>query len=166
LIAGRAKRKTCGSTCFNSPSTAGYSDDRSLYPSREFLALHARPAGPVGDRHIGSWSYPPLADHATGGQITGTRPPRPLAPRLPRRPWSAAYGPGPSVFMPRAAKCARATPRFPSPPLAGGPRRSRPCRSGPAGAGTQEGSSLAGPGVAEAGRPSDRRRISPPLSHS
>ena len=29
---------------------------------------------------------------------------RPLAPGLPRRPWSAAYGLGPSVFTPRAEK--------------------------------------------------------------
>jgi len=184
----------------------------------------------------------------------------PLAPRLPRRPWSAAYGLGPSVFTIRARKsgtargkasaslakqlervarsglshiamdaqnvigrwcgarygsgladASRGRPLFdggagfaglrgrPSPSPAGrsgpspaeGPRRSRQCPSGPAGAAykskirgqrwvTSEGRGEMGldpaePGlraagvpwigqrVAEAGRPSARRRISPPL---
>jgi len=56
---------------------------------------------------------------------------RSLPSGLPRRPCSAAYGLGPSVFTLRARKRARIAPRFPRPPPTEGPRRSRQCRSGP-----------------------------------
>ncbi len=74
----------------------------------------------------------------------------------------------------------RIAPRFPRPSPAEGPRPFRQCRSGPTGAPQQEakretnsrgrwnlqdaGRSAFGQRVAEVGRPSARRRISPPLS--
>ena len=76
-----------------------------------------------------------------GVPILLDQPLRPLAPRLPRRPWSAAYGPGPSVFTLRAiyrstdrASVSQAAARRGAPPLPpmslGACRRCAPGRGG------------------------------------
>ena len=124
-------------------------------------SAHMRPSGPLVNCKTGSGSHPQSADNSMGCRFYGTST---FGLSLqgsrgdPARRLTAWVPPCSRSVQPRNARIA---PRFPRPSPAEGPRRSRQCRSGPAGTVAVAGPDgrLAGGG----GRSSPaRRRISPP----